>query len=380
MSIKIKVSNFLNAINQIQGIIERKNTMIILGYIKIDASNSNDHIIISATDTEVDVVTNVEAEVSNGISFLTPFHKLAEIINKLPKEALVTLTYDSDKSVVEVRSNNFTAILSTLNTDEFPVITDNSFSLSFNLPTQVLRKLLDSTRISISRDEARVYLNGLFLHSNITDKESTLNAVATDGHRLSLAKCVHPNIADDSNEKSINGIIIPRKAVEEVFKITKNIPDDNDVTVKISDNKIAFIFSNITLTSNLIDGNFPDYTPVISNKTIAELTVSKSVFREALDRVSVFSDIKNHGIKLWFKDQTLNMQATQEKHNCSETINLETSIEEIVLGVNATYISDVIANISSATINIKISGNLSPILIQGTDVTNELFVVMPMHV
>src|SRR5262249_2394432 len=136
----------------------------------------------------------------------------------------------------------------------FPAMPASDLPHQFALSADTLKRLIDRTRFAISTEETRYYLNGIYLHP-LPDKK-LLRAVATDGHRLARAETEMPKGAE-----RMSGIILPRKAVQEVRKLLDDI--DQPIEIAVSDSKIRLDIGGIVLTSKLIDGTFPDYERVI---------------------------------------------------------------------------------------------------------------------
>ena len=116
--------------------------------------------------------------------------------------------------------------------------------------------MIDKTQFAISTEETRYYLNGIYLHTATAGKADTLRAVATDGHRLAQYEIPLP-----SGAKGMPGVIVPRKTVGEVQRLIED--SDAEIAIELSQAKIRFTIGDVTLTSKLIDGTFPDYARVI---------------------------------------------------------------------------------------------------------------------
>ena len=130
--------------------------------------------------------------------------------------------------------------------------------------------LLNKTKISISNDDTRHYLNGIYIHATESNKNTFLTGVATDSHRLSSSSIKVDNV------KSFASIIIPRKTVFQLCTLLDNI--DEKFTIQASTNKIKFSLGKVNLISKVIDGKFPDYQKVVPKENNKTLTVSSSDF------------------------------------------------------------------------------------------------------
>ena len=100
--------------------------------------------------------------------------------------------------------------------------------------------MLNKCKFSISNDETRHYLSGIFFHLTENEDKKFLTAVATDSHRMSISKTL---ISDEIN---FEPIILPRKTIFQLCSLL----DDYDGDVKISNlkSKIKFEFNNIVFS------------------------------------------------------------------------------------------------------------------------------------
>ena len=142
-------------------------------------------------------------------------------------------------------------------------------------------------------DESRQYLNGIFLHTN----GEVVLAVATDGHRLAKS-----SVKGKLNAK-FDGIIIPKKSVIEISKITRELLMKKSKII-FSKTRIKIIFGNIQIISKLINASFPDYESVIPKDNNQTMIVDCKSFSETIDRVSTISDDKFRTVKFQIVDNT----------------------------------------------------------------------------
>ena len=195
-------------------------------------------------------------------------------------------------------------------------------------------------------EETRYYLNGIYLHKD--DKK--LISVATDGHRLARTSINLPSGAD-----LISGSIIPRKAIYEIRKLIEDYSDDEGVLVSLSETKIRVCVNDTTITSKLIDGNFPDYEKVIPKDNNNLISLDCIKFSESVDRVStIFSD-KSKSVRMSLSENKLTLEANSpDTGSAIEEIELAYSNEEISIGFNSKYIMDMLNNLEDEEISINL--------------------------
>ncbi len=372
MKITIERSTLLTALNHVQSVVERRNTIPILSNILLSADNG----ILSLTSTDLDLAINeqVSAEVQTSGAITAPAHLLYDIVRKLPDGSQVEIDYNGEDGRITVRAGRSQFALSCLPKDDFPIMESGELPFSFTLPSKELKRLIDKTRFAISTEETRYYLNGIYLHAADSDGIPVLRAVATDGHRLARVETPVP-----ANAENIPGVIIPRKAVNELRKLIDDT--EGDVSISMSDNRICFSFDGSILTSKLIDGTFPDYERVIPSGNNKVLELDGKSFAQAVDRVSTVSTEKSRAIKLTLSDDTVTLSATgADSGSATESLSVSYTAGDMEIGFNSKYLLDITGQIEGDNAHFVLADAQSPTIVKdGTD-DGALYVLMPMRV
>ena len=267
--------------------------------------------------------------------------------------------------------------LSTLKTDDFPIISDNDLSTSFVLSADELIRIIDKTKFAVSNEETRYYLNGIFLHKADRNSIQFLRAVATDGHRLAQYDIPLPQGAEE-----ITGIIIPKKTI---FELRKVLDDANgDVSISLNENKIKFTFNDLKIISKVIDGTFPDYTKVIPQNNNKNFKTNNNELKNAIDRVSAVAaneESKSKAIKLSLENNKLNLSVeSQSKGSANEIIDISYDGDKVDIGFNSKYIIDICNEVDGEEVDISLLDSVSPAIILDKTDENLFFVLMPMRI
>ena len=372
MKAKIKKDKLMKALSHLHGVVEKRNTIPILANVLIDAKGET--LSLAATDMEIAEIESLNCEISQEGSLTASAHILHDIVKKLPEESVIELeSVEGNKLAIKTDKISFS--LMCLPPNDFPDINSEEFPEGFVIETSILSRLIDKTLFSVSTEETRYYLNGIYIHSVLNeDKKEVLRAVATDGHRLSRLSSELPE-----NASNLSGVIIPRKTVIELKKILEN--RQTKVKVKIAKNKIKFIADNIVITSKLLDGAFPDYERVIPNNNNKELVIPTKEFIDAVDRISTLSSDRTRAIKFKLKSKNLKIVAENpDQGSAEEEINVHYEGEDLEIGFNSKYLLDIARQVSGAHIKFHMADNLSPTLIYDEDDNLALYLLMPMHI
>ena len=354
-----------------------RNTLPILSNVLIRAVD--DHIQLAATDLEVGVKAAVKGEIVEAGSITVPAKKLVDIVRELPstsnsgeaaKVKLTTLANDR----VELNCESARFRIVGLTDEEFPSLPEIGDDFLV-VNSGVLRRMIRKTEFAVSTEETRHFLNGIYLRMN----SDFIKMVATDGRRLAVVTQNQPN----SVEEEI-GVIIPTKAIN---NISRTFTADEDVKIAILENQIAFATENITLISRLIEGEYPDYeavmAPAMSNEI--DLVAGTEQLLSVIRRVSLLANPKTPSVRMEAKETELNVSAsTPELGEAQEQMEVKNIGSSVEIAFNARFVMDVLRNIESDEVLLKLRDSLSPVLVmpqeEDQDQQDYMCVIMPMRV
>ncbi|MFO1032838.1 MAG: DNA polymerase III subunit beta [Hyphomicrobiales bacterium] len=370
MRVTIERSSFLKALNHVQSVVERRNTIPILSNVLVQAEH--DTVKLTATDLDIEIVEQVAAETSRAGTATVPAHMLYDIVRKLPDGAQLELELSQDSGRVAIKAGRSRFALQSLPPADFPDLSSGEFGNTFSLPATELRRLIDKTRFAISTEETRYYLNGIYLHQ--ARGADMLRAVATDGHRLAQSDVALPQGA-----AGMPGVIVPRKTVLEVVKLLDGV--EGDVEIALSSSKVRFSMGGLVLTSKLIDGTFPDYERVIPRGNDKHLTADAKAFAAAVDRVSTISLEKSRAVKLAVSDGKMTLAVNNpDSGSAEEELAVDYSKEPLEIGFNSRYLMDVAQQITAEAMRFEMQDAGSPTVVRDPDDAQSLYVLMPMRV
>ena len=361
--------------SHIHGIVEVRHTLPILSNIILEARD--DKLILSSTNLDIYCSDKIKAEVLQSGEVSVSAVTFFEIIKRLPSGSEVLMIMEEGENEIRLTCGRSKFNLSTLKTDDFPIISDSDLSTNFVLSADELIRIIDKTKFAVSNEETRYYLNGIFLHKAERNSIQFLRAVATDGHRLAQYDIPLPQGAED-----ITGIIIPKKTIYELRKVLDDA--NGDVSVSLNENKIKFSFNDLKVVSKVIDGTFPDYTKVIPQKNDKNFKTNNSDLKNAIDRVSAVAaneESKSKAIKFCIENNSLSLSVeSQSKGSANEMIDVNYSGDKVDIGFNSKYIIDICNEVDGDEISISLSDSISPAIILDKTDENLFFVLMPMRI
>jgi DNA polymerase-3 subunit beta len=368
MKFSIERDEFLKALNAVQGVVEKRNTMPILANLLME-STDNERLRITATDLEIGITSLFPARVISPGKITLNARNLTDITKQLPSQEMLFQLHENCD--VEISCGKTVFKLHGLPAEDFPSLPQVDEQKTFPLAAVDLATMIDYTAFSVSTDETRYNLSGVFLEK---PKDNVLRMVSSDGHRLSL---MDRTIANNQIELPEN-IIIPRKGLMEIRKICSEI--EGDVEFAVAKSNCVVLHGDTKLVIRLIDGEFPDYRQVLpSNENQKKVTLDREIFLNALKRISILSQEKTRGVRFQFERDLLKVNVNNpDLGEAEEEIEIRYNEKPLEIGFNAKYFIDVLNLVDTETIDLYFSDSMSQGLLVPTG--NEEFkaVVMPM--
>ena len=372
-SFSINKVELLKALAHIQAIVDKRNATPILTNFKVDVFPDG-NIKLSSTDTQISAIDLVPAHAANTGSFTLPA-VIYDIARKLP-EGEVTFTYSAaTDSQVIITLGGSTFTLPSLPPETFPNFEAGELDYKFTLPSKALYSLLTKTKHSMSLEEQRYYLNGIYIHT--VDEGATLRFVATDGHRLAYAQT---SLAEPL--KDFPGVILPKKAVNELCRLLDS--EIKDINIGVSSKKMQFIVGQTTLITKLIDAKFADYQKAVPQDSGNILEISSKDLARCADLVTSISAEKVRVLRMEIKDNQLILSATSEmnQHATGKQV-LEANYsgsDTALLAFNAKYLLDALSAIEGDKVRFFVTDSFKAVKIEDAEDKDALYVLMPMQI
>ncbi len=371
MQFVVKRDILLKSLNFVQGVVEKKNTLPILSNVLLQLKNKK--LSIVATDLDIIFYDEInDVKIINEGSTTTSAAILYDILRKISSNSELNFDLKSENKL-SLKSENADFNLLCLPTDNFPTFADEFEGQEITLNNNRFLKLLNKTKISISNDDTRHYLNGIYLHITEAHGRNFLTGVATDSHRLSSSSLEIEKAAD------FTSLILPRKTVFQLCSILSESP--NPLSMQTSENKIKFTSGNMKLISKVIDGKFPDYKKVVPTSNEKTLVVESKEFISSIERVASVSLDRKEGVKLSINKD--NVQLSVNSANSgegNEKIKADFSAENLNISFNSKYLTDIASEIEDKNLKINLKDSVSPVLIEDISDKNSYYVIMPMKI
>ena len=368
MKFNVNQQDLQHALNYCQGVVEKRSTLPILSNILLDASNSK--LTITATDLDLIFIHHLSnVEILEEGKTTTTSSIMYDIVRKFSSGKKINLSL-TDISKLQVESEKSIFNLNCISATDFPLTDEDFNNNEFVLKSKQLLKLLNKCKFSVSNDETRHYLSGIYLHQNEVEDKNYLTAVATDSHRMSISKIRLDQKID------FEPIILPKKTIFQLCSLLDSY--DGDVKISNIKSKIKFELNNSILISKLIDGKFPNYIQVIPKNNQKKLEIDLKLFLNSVDRVASVSLDKKDGVKFNLLKDKLDLSVNNSNSgDGKETLSVKFD-HDLEISFNSKYLIDIASQLDGERVEIFLNDSGSPALIKDPGDFDSIFVVMPM--
>jgi len=361
---KSRLGGYLQYVMQV---VPAKSTLPILTNILIEALENK--IKLSATDLDVSISSSIDCVVTKKGSTSMPARVLFEIIKELPESEV---SFETVGSRIEIKIPNGSYKIGTVAAEDFPKLPAVNTKKEIRISGADLVNMVKKTTFACSDDETRPALNGVLWQT----KGEKMQMVATDGHRLARYAVANPKL-----KGLYEDVIIPPKILDLIPRLMSD--GTTEIGIIFGENNIIFNLGDIILSSRLIEGPYPNFEQVIPSENDKKMTVAIHDLASAVRRVSILSNSLTHQVKFSVKDNTLTLSTANSDMGGEgeETLECDYVGEQIELGYNATYITDVLSRIDGDEVVFELSSPHAAALVYSPQVPKEDFLclVMPLR-
>lgn len=362
-------ADLLEALNTVNRAVPSKSTMPILECILFE--RKDDTLRLSATDLEISIVQTVPVQFeTNGTpssaSIAVPAQRLLETLRALP-DMPIDFSADEDFEIrMETDQGHYKMVGH--DGEDYPELPELEGQQEIQVEGGLLRRAIDKTAFAVSQDALRPAMMGVYFQMN----EDETRVVATDGHRL--VKLELPELKTDADVD----FIVPEKAT----KLASRIVDDEMCTIRVDESHVSFQFETARVLARLIDETYPNYEAVIPDENDRSLVVDREDMLNAVRRVGLYSSSMTNQIRLDITSDAITISAedVERSSEAEEVIHCDYDSEDMEIGFNSEYLTEVLSNVSNEEVVFKLSSpNRAGIVLpqEQADDENILMLIMP---
>ena len=348
-----------------QDIISSRNSLSILSNVLLEARD--ERLIIRATDLKVGFETEIPIELSEPGSTTVFCDKFSSIIRALP-DGEVEFEQTDDRLVIKPRFKKIDFQLKCIASDKYPALQDTADEAYFQLPQSDLIAMIAQTIFAVSDDETRYFMNGVYLEH----QGGKLAMVATDGRRLSyISREIGTTIKD------FDPVIIPPKILSLIRKLSSG---EGNLSLAVTDKNVFLRFDGLKVSSNLIEGQFPNYTRVIPESQDFRIIVNRGELIDALQRVSLLVEQKSRRIYFTVRDNTITLNSEESEIGVAkEELACTYEGPETAIALNYRYLIEPLKVMECESICIQFSDSKKAISLLPEPEEDYIHIVAPMQ-
>lgn len=362
MRVKCKREDFLHRIQNIQGVISPRSTLPILSYFLLKAKDKK--ISLFSTDLEVGIKCTFSGDIIDEGGITLPARRVAELIREFPEGEIEIF---SEENITTLKSMKAKVRIHTLPPDDFPDFPE-IIGKKITMEGELLKSMLEKTIFAVSQEESKYALNGVYIFF----EDGQIEMVATDGRRLVLKE----ETLENQKDKQKIDCILPTKACSEIIRII----NEGEVTVTWGEKQINFSQRDVTLTSRLIEGEFPDYNAVIPKNFQEKVIINREELKDAVGRAYILTKEKGGSIKIDIKNNRMMISSkVPEVGESSEELAIKHDGGRIEIAFDPEYLLDMLKVIESEEVIMGLNSAKEAALIRPMNDEKFIYILMPIE-
>ena len=355
----------LEALMMAGNVVAARTPKPVLQCVKLTAADNA--LTIAATDLEVAIrYSDAQVQIEKEGEALVPADKLRDIVRESVDDTL-SIELAGEQAVIKGQDSKFT--IYTQNPREFPPVPDFEGEADFEIAGGHLKQLIGQTLFAAAKESTRYAFNGVL----VVAKGKKINLVSTDGRRLAQAK---GDLSNEKLPKDGSRAIVPAKALQLIDKLIDD--PEAPVSFQLRENQVIFHTADATLTSNLVEGQFPPYEDVIPKDTDKKMTAGTADFLSAVRRAALLTTEDSKGVRLAFGKNGLKLTSRSPESGEAE-VNFACKFEggDMEIGFNPQFLTEALRVVDSDEITLELTAANRPGLLKGGQ--NFLYVIMPVN-
>lgn len=374
MKVSCLQENLAKGLGIVSRAVSTRSTLPVLANVLI--ATDQGRLKLSATNLEIVITCWIGAKVEEDGAITVPARTLNDLINALPEER-VDLNLDPKTNTLHIACARTEANIKGIDAAEFPLVPERTGEGRHSIDTEVFKQMIFQVAFAAATDDARPTLTGVL--TRIADQ--TLSMAATDGFRLSVKRMQLPNGNGESFE-----VIIPARALTELARIADEKCEQVHIMMPAGRNQVIFDMENIVLVTQLIDGNFPDYEPVIPKRHKTRTVLNTGEFSQACKMAEIFAREVNHTARVRVEPgnelrpgyASISATSTETGDNIAQ-IDADVDGDGVEIAFNVRYMSQVLGVIDDAQVALETTSSTDPGVIKPVGDDSFVHIIMPMH-
>jgi DNA polymerase-3 subunit beta len=373
MNVSVMQENLARGLGVVSRAVSSRATLPVLANVLLKTEESG--LKLTATNLEIGINCWVPGKVEESGEITVPARLLTDLVASLPNQR-IDLQLSSKDRTLKVTCGGSRSSIKGIDADEFPVVAAIGEAPATSVDGRALRDALQQVVFAAASDESRPILTGVL--TKLTGDTMTL--AAADNYRiavrsLKLEKPVSPEMS----------IVVPARSYAELMRILPDAETPIEITITPNKSQVLFLVEGIDLVSRLIEGQFPNYEPVIPQSHASRAVLDREAFLSGARRASIFARDSANIVKIEFGGESSNGEGVSITAHAADVGDNADALDATVEGsptsiaFNARYLLDVLANLGTDEAALELSGPLAPGVVRGVGKDDYVHVIMPVR-
>jgi DNA polymerase-3 subunit beta len=371
MNVSVMQENLARGLGIVSRAVSSRATLPVLANVLLKTDNAG--LKLTATNLEIGINCWVPGKVEAEGEITVPAKLLTDLVASLPNQR-IDLQLSAKDRTLKVTCGGSRSSIKGIDADEFPVVAAIGEAPATSVDSRALREALGEVVFAAATDESRPILTGVL--TKLAGSEMTL--AAADNYRIAVRTLAlaQPVAAETS-------IVVPGRSLAELMRILPDAEQPIEITITPNKSQVLFHVEGIDLVSRLIEGQFPNYEPVIPTSHASRAVIDREAFLAGARRASIFARDSANIVKVELGgDGTSEVSITAHAADVGDNADaIEASVEgqATTIAFNARYLIDVLSNLGADEAALELSGPLAPGVVRGIGKGDYVHVIMPVR-
>ncbi len=374
MKVSCLQENLAKGLNIVGRAVSARSTLPVLANVLL--ATDNGRLKLSATNLEIVITCWIGAKVEEEGAITIPARTFNDLVSALPQDR-VDLELNEQTQTLHIACRRTEANVKGIDAQEFPLVPEPEENNRIRVETDVFKQMVHQVAFAAAADDTRPMLTGV----STTFEGSQVMMAATDGFRLSVRSAQIPGHVETPQT-----VTIPARALAELARIASDDTDAIYISLPEGRNQIIFDMENVVLVSQLIDGSFPDYTPIIPTRKNTRTVLNTAEFRKACKTAEIFARESSHTARVRIEpgDEILPghaVIAATSAETGDNVAQIDASVEgdPIEIAFNVKYMNDVLSVIDTPQVALETTTAMEPGVLKPVGDNDFVHIIMPMH-
>jgi DNA polymerase III subunit beta len=373
MNVSVMQENLARGLQMVSRAVSTRATLPVLANILLKTEDAG--LKLTATNLEIGINCWVPGKISSEGAITVPARLITDLVASLPNQRIDLELSPKDRTLKLV-SGSSRASIKGIEADEFPVVAAIGEAPTTAVEARALRDALSEVVFAAASDESRPILTGVL--TRMTGSQMTL--AAADNYRIAVR-----HVALERPVKEELAIVVPARSYVELMRILPDAEAPIEITVTPNKSQVLFHIEGVDLVSRLIEGQFPNYEPVIPTSHSSRAVLDREAFLSGTRRASIFARDAANIVKIEIGGEGSNGSTVAITANAADVGDNADAIEAEVSGsptsiaFNARYLIDVLSNLGAEEAALELSGPLAPGVVRGVGKDDYVHVIMPVR-